>query len=85
MKAATMARIIDTMIDSEVVRFEDCYGMTFEVFKIKGFYEVSARDRQGFGLMNAYFNRFEADGSALKLYWGNDLVGFLYAERLSKE
>lgn len=86
MKDTTMMRILDHMIDNEMVRFEDDYGTVIEVFKTSNrFYEMSTRSKNGQMLSSTYFNRYESDGGLVRLYWGIHIVGMICSERLSKE
>lgn len=84
MKARKMIRIIDNLIDNEVVKFEDDYGQRIDIYRASStFYEMSSMDRQGKILSSTYFNRYEDDGGDVRLYWDVHIVGMIYPERLN--
>jgi hypothetical protein len=84
MKSAKMIRIIDCLINNEIVKFEDDYGQTVTIYRGTGdFHEMSTMNRNNEVLSSTYFNRYEEDGGDIRLYWDNHIVGMIFPERLN--
>lgn len=83
MKSAKMIRILDCLINNEIVKFEDDYGQTVTIYRgTDDFHDMSTKSRNGDLLSSTYFNRYEDDGGDIRLYWDNHIVGMIFPERL---
>ena len=83
MKSTKMLRIMDCLINNEIVKFEDDYGQTVTIYRGTGdFHDMSTKSRDGQLLTSTYFNRYEDDGGDIRLYWDNHIVGMIFPERL---
>ena len=93
MKSAKLIRIMDALIDNEIVRFEADDGTTLEVSRSSSTFEdrtatsytLATKSRTGRLLAGVFFNRYEDDGGDVRLYWNASIVGMMFPKALEVE
>ena len=84
MKSTKLIRVIEKLIDNEVVRFEDETQTTFvEIYRASQyFFHFITKAKSGVLLCEGYFNNYEDDGGAVRLCWDEHIVGLILADNI---
>ena len=87
MKSSDTAAILSSMIDNEVVKFEDETGIVITtITKSVGMFRLATLNNRGLYMSCMYFDRYEEDGeNCLRLFWGKHITGMLFTVNMEKE